>query len=76
MVNSKITIGSRYVWTRNGRRSVVQVLDGPHRIPAVDDLDTIPAPLEGTVWGFRVLLLDDDRRSMIAREDELEPLPA
>ena len=42
-----------------------------------DDLEaTIQLPPKWAVWGYRVRLLDDELRSMIARADELELLPS
>ncbi len=76
MVDAKeIKIGSRYVWSRHGRQSIVEVLDGPHRLPPEYDLDTDPPTVKGkgAEWGYRVRRLDDELRSMIARADELEP---
>ena len=72
----EVTVGARYFWSRHRRVSVVEVVGGPHRLPSEDDLDTIPAPLKGTRWGFRVLLLDEELRSMIACADELTLLPS
>ena len=73
----KIKVGSHYVWSRHGRQSIVEVLDGPHELPLEVNLEeTIPLTPKWTVWGYRVRLLDDELRSMIACADELEPLRA
>ena len=78
MVDPKeITVGSHYGWTRHGRESIVEVLDGPHELPLeVNSEATIPLTPQWAVWGFRVRLLDDELRSMFARADELTPLPS